>query len=292
MERPLKMKCEGGLPRKAASWSFLRKCFHQIQISCSIYLKSKFSTFLYIGADEQLLVWSGHEEISTGVESENQVERKKIKVRGRLDALSEGHGPTDAAFPSADQAALFRNRLLRRVKLWIFVEFSSVVHHLILIALCFVAIDKFTADPVFTSICYRSPTRVPLLFGLWGGKITVAWSSCEQLVSFPIKSGASWFDMWDVLVVFTELNENPDKLCQRVVSSAKPVDTNTVWNSDESVASLRRQKFLSKKTEELKNSYATDELGRFFCNWTDWCCWWTKPLLFLFLSQAYFWADT
>ena len=48
-----------------------------------------------------MLVRSGHEEISNRVESESQVERKKVKVRRRLNALSESHGPTDAAFPSA-----------------------------------------------------------------------------------------------------------------------------------------------------------------------------------------------
>ena len=72
----------------------------------------------------------------------------------------------DFLVPVWTKTALCWSRPLMLVKLLLYVEVSSMVPHLILIALCFLAIDHFTADHACTSISATGHQFWSLLVGL------------------------------------------------------------------------------------------------------------------------------
>ena len=166
------------------------------------------------------------------------------------------------------EAALCWNRVLMRVMLWLVMlwlvygefRYGSSFDPQCTVFSCY--------RPVCCKFCLHctsshwSSSSVLLPVCLWRVEITVASSSHEQFVSFRYQSGAVWLETNNVLVIFTELNENLDKLGQRVVSSAKRVNKTTDASGEESIGSPGRQNVLNKKTYKMKSS-ATDKLGRF-----------------------------
>ena len=96
--------------------------------------------------------------------------------------------------------------------------------------------------------------------------------------------------MYNILVLFTHLNENLEKLIWGVVHCGKRVDTTTDATGEESAGSLERRKVLSKKTNKRKKSFAADELGRFFITGNG-CCWEANSFLLQTLLQGCLCAD-
>ena len=104
--------------------------------------RQDFWTSLQIGADEERPIRREHEEISKGIESDGQVERKEGIVRRRLVPVFEGKRN-----PSSNASGLWS-----RQRFTLFVGICSLVPHLILIAPCFLATESFSADPASTAI--------------------------------------------------------------------------------------------------------------------------------------------
>ena len=86
--RLLKMSCGRELPGKAASWISLRIFFVTYDSFSLFICIHVLATSLCLVANEDRPVRSGQENISAGVESENQIRIKKAVVRRRLAPLS------------------------------------------------------------------------------------------------------------------------------------------------------------------------------------------------------------
>ena len=71
--QPLKMRCGWELPGKVASWISLRVFFNTYNSTSPFICIHVLATSLCLGAYEGRLVRSGHEEISTGVESKSPI---------------------------------------------------------------------------------------------------------------------------------------------------------------------------------------------------------------------------
>ena len=84
----MKMRCEGRLPGKVASWIYLRFVSITYNSVVPFTCNHVFKMSACIDAYEEMPVRSRHEQILTGVEGENQVRRKKVIARRRLVPLS------------------------------------------------------------------------------------------------------------------------------------------------------------------------------------------------------------
>ena len=91
---------------------------------------------------------------------------------------------------------------------------------------------------------HQPQARVDLSVGLGRGEVTVTVSSDEQLASFRIRYGATWFDMYNNCSLFKVLNGTLLYMLDTgIVSSAKRIGTSGI----ESVRCPRCRKVSSKK---------------------------------------------
>ena len=113
-----------------------------------------------------------------------------------------------------------------------------MVAHLILIVPYFLIIALLSADPASARI-HAAGHHLAFLCQ------SICVEEKSQLLDLSISSwhpfcihyGASWFEMYNTLLLFTELTEIPQKLDQGVATSAKRVDTPRETSGDESIGS-------------------------------------------------------
>ena len=126
-------------------------------------------------------------------------------------------------------------------------------------------LDQFVTDPAATVICATGHQIVSLFRSVCE---EVKGQLLSPLMNSYIFLASIWFNsfgIWCTIYVFllTELKDVVDRLKQGPSKNSQRIGT-TETSADETEASKRRRRGLSKRTLRMKNVYGVGELGRFF----------------------------